>query len=158
LGRSASLTIKAEGIDFDQFCSILREASLPMLATQEVFNVFSENESGGLVDYLAFLLTLTSFRSDADQMMTTTDANSLQQMARLYFDIFDVDGSGTITFDELKNVMGKLLDRIDPDLVSVSNMTPDEIFRVIDKESKGEISFDEFFQFFNAINTSVSAY
>ena len=140
--RNASFT---GGLDIEQYCHILHEAALPMLATTEVFSIFGDGT--GLIAYLDFLLALTSFRSDAAH---TTSANSLEDMARLYFDIFDVDGSGIITFDELISVMGKLLDRIDPDLVAV-RLTSAEIYGFFDKESKGEISFGEFFDLFNAI-------
>lgn len=54
------------------------------------------------------------------------------------FELFDLDGSGQITADELKEVMGKLLGS------QVSESVWLEMIAQVDLNGNGEISLDEF--------------
>ncbi|CAF1089141.1 unnamed protein product [Adineta ricciae] len=67
---------------------------------------------------------------------------------RLLFALFDVDNSGSLTKDELR----QLLQSPDPDGPSVSEQQVADYLKLADTDNSGDISVDEFVHF---INTNV---
>lgn len=105
----------------------------------------------GVVDYREFLMALTAFHDSGE--------NSL----KMCFDIFDADGSGEISLQELKHVMGSLMSeaKLETFTMPVSNrqseggigppmkVTVDDdnleaLFHAIDTNGDGLLSFEEF--------------
>ncbi|UJR37952.1 hypothetical protein I4U23_030636 [Adineta vaga] len=67
---------------------------------------------------------------------------------RLLFALFDVDNSGSLTKDELR----QLLQSPDPDGPPVSEQQVTDYLKLADTDNSGDISVDEFIAF---INTNV---
>ncbi|CAF0722245.1 unnamed protein product [Adineta steineri] len=67
------------------------------------------------------------------------------QELRLLFALFDVDNSGTLTRDELK----QLLQSPDPDGPTVSEEQVNDYLKLADTDNSGDISVDEFIAFIN---------
>lgn len=126
-------TLGHEGIPFAQFCSILRDVQMDFLASEEVFNVFDWN-SDGYVDYKEFLFTLCS----------VCPHDTPEETARLYFEVFDIDGSGTICKDELTHVMTQLLGGD----VAACDPAIHTLYDTIDVNKDGDVSFEEFKHFY----------
>lgn len=152
------------GIDFEGFHIVILEADkkiahgkLVNLATREVFNIFDWNMDGS-VDYLEFLFTLSSFRNDLNWESTS-------DVARLYYEIFDLYSKNTIPIDVLAYVLNKLeTDMLlghEEDSYDVP-MTPNSkntekillakemraMVESMDADGDGQISFEEFETFF----------
>ncbi|KAJ8309338.1 hypothetical protein KUTeg_014212 [Tegillarca granosa] len=91
------------------------------------------NISGsGEIEFDEFLSMMAKKMGDMDTETELKEA----------FDVFDKDRSGTLDFDELKNVMASI----------GQNLTDGEIeamIRVADKKGDGQINFDEFREAFN---------
>ena len=63
-----------------------------------------------------------------------------RELAKMKFDMYDVDGSGCIDKKELKNVLRELLDASD----GVLDQYVQLVFRQHDTDFSGSLSFDEF--------------
>lgn len=74
---------------------------------------------------------------DMDQLLT----NSKLKQA---FEMFDEDGSGVISADEIKSVLGLASDQTMNDKIN-------EIIRQVDVNGDGEVSFEEFKEMMKAI-------
>ncbi|CAF1580673.1 unnamed protein product [Adineta ricciae] len=72
---------------------------------------------------------------------------------RLLFALFDVDNSGSLTKDELH----QLLQSPDPDGPSVSEQQVADYLKLADTDNSGDISVDEFVHFINT-NVQQGAY
>ncbi|CAF1083319.1 unnamed protein product [Rotaria sp. Silwood1] len=72
-------------------------------------------------------------------------ATQNSQELKLLFTVFDVDNSGTLTKEELK----QLLQSPDPDGPAVSEEQVTEYLRLADTDNSGDISMDEFITFIN---------
>ncbi|CAF3885639.1 unnamed protein product [Rotaria sp. Silwood2] len=72
-------------------------------------------------------------------------ATQESQELKLLFTVFDVDHSGTLTKEELK----QLLQSPDPDGPSVSEEQVTEYLKLADTDNSGDISLDEFVTFIN---------
>lgn len=95
------------------------------------------------MNYKEFLLTLTSFRTD----------KAAADSASLYFEVFDVDGSGSISKDELLTVMHMMLDGGDEML---QDPTFRSLFDDVDVNADGTISIEEFSCFFETMTNHSS--
>lgn len=143
--RPRSQSISAEllshrGINFQQFSDILSDVNLHYLANEEVFEIFDWNKDSS-VDYKEFLFTLCSFFPH----------DTIEVTAQLYFTVFDVDGSGSISQDELADVMSRLLG------VSAGDPAIQTLYNTIDMNKDGEISLEEFMTFHKMVLESSSA-
>jgi Ca2+-binding EF-hand superfamily protein len=99
-----------EGVDYSTFCEIVAGAGLASLAQPHVFKVF-DNDDNGYVDYKEFMIAVTGFTKldSSDTGDGGGERGSVLGIAKLYFQIFDTDGSGTISMEELHHVMASLL-------------------------------------------------
>lgn len=154
------------GIDFDAFHSVIMESNakwphgkLANLATREVFSIFDWNMDGS-VDYLEFLFTLSSFRHDLDW-------ENPSDVAKLYYEIFNLYSHNTIPVDILAYVLNKLeTDMLlghddDSDMPKTPNTKNTEkvmlardmraMVESMDENGDGQISFEEFETFFRLL-------
>jgi hypothetical protein len=97
----AQQTLQHEGITYDVYCQIVSNAGFQYMACHKIFDIFDWDKNG-TVDYMEFLLTLSSFRIDIDWA-------DIASAARLYFDIFDLHGTDSINRDVLILIFSKLL-------------------------------------------------
>lgn len=161
------------GLDLKAFQEVVLSAGFSNLATERVFNIFDYNHSG-TVDYLEFLLALSSFRRDIDW-------DDLESVARLYYDIFDVNSDGSISVEVLALVLNKLEhdfalftvgnksqqqpdgmqsmagdDEVDGMEVEIElNMFDGSVYQLvefIDTDKDGSVSYEEFEQFVKTLN------
>lgn len=105
-GIALNQVLHFANINYQAFHEIVLAAKFPNLATEAVFEVFDWNKDGTL-DFFEFLFTLSSFRKDLDW-------NDAASVARLYYDIFDMNSSNSISVDVLALVLHKLLISNDP--------------------------------------------
>jgi len=204
---TASKGVPPGEIGYDEFCSILDRAGLPEMKSHVVFNIFDTGNTGS-VDMKDFLLTMVAFRpdtvsevrdvidktirDDSDINLLDNAANkpnpileseqnisSMDDQCRLYFHVFDVNETGFIDLEELKLVVGSLLqegksissdkivddedeNEIDKERRSSSGAVYksapgmcniEELFKVIDIDKSGKINFEEFQKFYDAVLT-----
>lgn len=113
-----------------------------------------------LIQGMSQIMTKGEAISDVEKIMTVIDVDNngfieyeeflratlnkekllSKENIKLAFDLFDQDGSGYISKEELKNVLGRGQSKEVPDNVWSS------IIKEIDSNSDGEISFDEFYE------------
>jgi len=86
-------------------------------------------DSSGSIDFEEFL----------KMMSTTVQAQDFAHETRAAFDVFDKDGSGTISADELRQVMRSLGENL-------TDREIDEMIREADKDDNGTIDYEEFVQ------------
>jgi Ca2+-binding EF-hand superfamily protein len=127
------------------------------MAKIEIFQIFDTDRSG-YVDYFEFLINLSSFRQ----------GSLTRSPERLYFEIFDIDNSESISKDELISVLSKLFedsvfynDKSEEDddyfdIDKINNINFDELFHDINDDAQGDISFAEFEIFLRTINYSTN--
>jgi Ca2+-binding EF-hand superfamily protein len=97
----AQRALQHAGLNFEAFQKVILSTKFTNLASKEVFQIFDWNASE-TVDYLEFLFTLSSFRNDVDW-------NNAESVARMYYDIFDMEDTNSISIDVLTLVLNKLL-------------------------------------------------
>lgn len=116
-------------IDYDEFCSVMQMEPGPLAET--LFKMF-DSDGDGTIDSREFLVS-----------MANLVATSKDQKVRFAFDVFDVDGSGSISRDELI----KILKATHAHLASNESALlrkADAIMLQGDKDGDGEISYEEF--------------
>ncbi|KAK4941471.1 hypothetical protein LTR10_018615 [Elasticomyces elasticus] len=95
---------------------------------QDMINEVDVDNSGA-IDFDEFL----------KMMSTTVRAQDFAQETRAAFDVFDKDGSGTISADELRQVMKSLGENL-------TDAEIEEMIREADKDRNGTIDYEEFVQ------------
>jgi len=133
------------GLDFTQFKSLVSEAKLPALGSKDIFDAL-DTDSSGCVDYVEFLLGLSSFITG---MVSNSDDKDNDKL-NIFFEIFDVDGDGTISKNELLQVMKNFLVEIVPEDVPdgfLANFNVDRLFYKVDRDHNDRIDRAEFRNF-----------
>jgi len=95
---------------------------------QDMINEVDVDHSGS-IDFEEFL----------KMMSTTVKAQDFAHETRAAFNVFDKDGSGTISADELRQVMKSLGENLTDEEI-------DEMIREADKDKNGTIDYEEFVQ------------
>jgi len=95
---------------------------------QDMINEVDVDHSGS-IDFDEFL----------KMMSTTVKAQDFAHETRAAFNVFDKDGSGTISADELRQVMKSLGENLTDEEI-------DEMIREADKDRNGTIDYEEFVQ------------
>lgn len=98
----------------------------------ELYEMVSEVDANGngMVDFEEFLDMMGNKIADSDE-------DELEEELRQAFNVFDRDQSGSISTEELKNVMSSLGEKL-------SDKEVDAMIREADTDGDGEISFQEF--------------
>ncbi|KAJ9602693.1 hypothetical protein H2200_012887 [Cladophialophora chaetospira] len=95
---------------------------------QDMINEVDVDHSGA-IDFDEFI----------KMMSTTVKAQDFAHETRAAFNVFDKDGSGTISADELRQVMKSLGENLTDEEI-------DEMIREADKDKNGTIDYEEFVQ------------
>eukprot|EP00602_Paraphysomonas_sp_CaronLab_P010587 CAMPEP_0185036004 /NCGR_PEP_ID=MMETSP1103-20130426/28324_1 /TAXON_ID=36769 /ORGANISM="Paraphysomonas bandaiensis, Strain Caron Lab Isolate" /LENGTH=542 /DNA_ID=CAMNT_0027573351 /DNA_START=166 /DNA_END=1792 /DNA_ORIENTATION=- len=156
--QQGTLNIPSGKINYGTYVSLLLRSGLPELANPQVFNIFDISRNG-YIDMKEFLLTMLAFKPSASE--GGMDIDEREEAARLYFSVFDIDDSGTIDLHELRLVMGcllqddtlspQLLEGTSPALAQHNAINIEELFDLIDVSHNGEIDFEEFKSFYDAV-------
>lgn len=210
-GRRKSIgaaNIPTGELGYEEFCAVLDKAGLPEMKSQVVFNIFDTGNTGS-VDMKDFLFTMVAFRpdpleskcaidktvrNDSEVNVLDTSANkpnpileseqsmsAMDDQCRLYFHVFDINDTGYIDMEELKLVVGSLLQEgksvssenvVEDDSGRIGSVSSErrnsdapvyktvpgmcnieELFKVIDIDNTGKINFEEFQKFYDAVLT-----
>jgi serine/threonine protein kinase/Ca2+-binding EF-hand superfamily protein len=92
---------RSSALPYDTFCEVMIRNHLQPFATTEMFNVF-DIDASGKVDYFELMVNLASLRAD-------NKSEHLEEEANMYFDIFDMDGNGTIQREEFVGFVHHIL-------------------------------------------------
>lgn len=128
-------------VDFEGFERLMQSVNLMSMANRTIFRIFDSNNDGS-IDLREFLFALVSFRRADDPF---PDA------ARLFFDMFDADGDGAISRNELHAVAQCLLE--DGMTDSITEMAGDieNLFETIHNKDEETVEFAEFKVFYERI-------
>ena len=114
------------------------------LLSDSLFRVFDADESG-TIDFEEYLLVLRA-----------ADLHSLEDKLRWIFDVFDKDGSGSISPDEIESLLGSLFD-ISGQKISETDLKAacKDVMDAVDSDGDGEITKQEFVE--NALRSETIA-
>lgn len=90
-------------INFEFYCQLMNEIGFHMLAQQKVYDIF-DTDADDRISYQEFLTTILLL-----QQVNEDDYDIDEITMRSFFEVFDLDGSGEITIEELKIVIANLL-------------------------------------------------
>ena len=158
-------------INYETFKDLLVKANLAELGNKAVFSIFDTGNTGiviannqfsgaerfvfvdicihsGSVEMKDFLLTLIAFKLDEEPGESSDQSKSaIDDQCALYFHLFDIDDTGFIDEDELK-LMTHILFK-DQNVPGTQNAN--ELFKLIDLDNNGQISYDEFKSFYAVV-------
>lgn len=102
---------------------------------EEVADMVNEvdTDGNGVIDFNEFLTMMARKKSAKEEELETVEA----------FRVFDVDGDGFITADELRSVMTKLGE-------SLSAEEIEEMIVTADTDGDGKVDYEEFVKMMNA--------
>lgn len=142
-------------LDYDSFCTVMRDSDFPELARMTIFKVFDVDKSD-TISVREFLLTLLAITP----MSKLSESSNEDDAALLYFNMFDLDGSGYIDMEEM-HVMAEVLQDNDLNDVDVTtrrvaslsiSQQVEELFNEMDSINHDkQIDFNEFRQFYHKI-------
>lgn len=138
-------------IDFPAFVTILLECNLPELATPQVFRIFDIGRTG-TIDLKDFLVTMVAFKE-----AETEEESDKDSAVRFYFNMFDIDGTGSINIHELALALSCIVadesNALYMDASQLESTSEDvqHLFDAIDTKNTGTIDFDEFKAFYDTV-------
>jgi Ca2+-binding EF-hand superfamily protein len=97
---------------------------------------------------------MVAFRDSGDDVIESEEDATI----RFYFNMFDINGTGRITLDDLQLVI-KSITRIED--LTQGPTSPTEIqtlFEEMDTKKTGDIDFDEFKQFYRLVMISTNSH
>jgi len=102
-----------------------------------VFNVFDHDKNGS-IDFKEFICALS-----------ITSRGSLDEKLNWAFQLYDINGDGLITYDEMLQIVGAIYKMTDqmvdlPEDAKTPEMRVDKIFKNMDKDKNNSLTFDEF--------------
>jgi serine/threonine protein kinase len=162
-------------INFQTFVSVLMECGLSELANRHVFNIFglptpppppppppssshllSSLDIGrtGTIDLKEFLATMVAFRDSGEDIIESEEDATI----RFYFNMFDINGTGRITLEDLQLVIKSITRIEDLNEGPTSATEIQSLFEEIDTKKTGDIDFDEFKQFYRMVMISTNSH
>mmetsp|Transcript_27361 Transcript_27361/g.52092 ORF Transcript_27361/g.52092 Transcript_27361/m.52092 type:complete len:502 (-) Transcript_27361:81-1586(-) len=133
----SKVSSKAEdGISFEKFQQVLASLNITMPNMKRVFQLFDSNKDG-TVDMRELICGLTSLR----EQPTTASALNNEETLKFCFDVYDLNGDGTLSRDEVTHML-KMVIKDDPGTLQAEALG--DVFEELDQNGDGEISFDEF--------------
>lgn len=153
----------AGSLDYLTFISVMQEADLADMANRRVFNIFDSAHTG-YINMQDFLLTMAAFNTSMNRRLkrsvslewgvNETQTQHLEE-ARVYFDIFDMNGRGYIELHELKLVVGCFNMRQSAEFADKDVCDIDLLFSTMDPSGSGRVEFDQFASFFKRLSSSL---
>lgn len=156
-------------IDYETFSRLATESNLDVLSIPELFSLFDIDHNGS-IDLREFLLTILTLRNPTN---TTSPTQSSQlalpdefRSAKLYFDLFDLDGSGYLSRNEFLWMLSCLFHdgglefttegmnrrlgerRLSSSSNPTSNKSIEELFQALDLNQDNQIDYEEFQRFY----------
>ena len=139
VGEDTSVLSNSSGIDYANFCHILRTNGLNQFAHEEIFSAF-DMDGNGTISYFEFLFVLLSYHEASE---------GGDDLCKDLFMLFDEDWTETISREEFKDIISHILvDRL-------HEITPSEldfIFDTIDVSNSESITCDEFKAFYTSLS------
>jgi len=115
-------------IDMEEFRAMAQQIGMnPTKTEMELMMAEVDTDSSGTIDLNEFITVMKRKAQD-------TEANDV---VKATFDMFDVDGSGALSYDELRDVLHHLGEK----------MSPEEVTRLIeaaDTDKSGDVNVKEF--------------
>lgn len=108
----------------------------------------------GTIDLKEFLATMVAFRESGEDIIESEEDATI----RFYFNMFDINGTGKISLDDLKLVVD-CITRQEEDIAQGPTSPTDiqTLFETMDIKKTGDIDFDEFKQFYQMVMISTNA-
>lgn len=128
-------------VDYEGFERLMISVDLQSMANRKIFKIFDVTGSG-VIHLKQFLMAMVSFRRADDPF---PDA------ARLFFDMFDIDGNGKISRTELHIVTECLLEDGMTESVAVLAKDIENLYETIHNKDEASIEFAEFKVFYEKI-------
>jgi len=137
------------GIDLDAFCEAMHFADLPAFANEHVFHIF-DHDRNGRIDFKEFMTTLSICHGERPVG---------HDLYRFYFDVYDVDSSGSISLSELEMLLGAILFSAAEAGAHARDVheKASELFTKIDTDGDGTISYEEFVRWLESDKTLVES-
>lgn len=118
------------------------------------YSLFLDIGRTGTINLKEFLATMVAFRdSDEDIIESEEDAT-----IRFYFNMFDINGTGKITLDDLQLVIQSITRIEDLAEGPTSSNEIQTLFKEMDVKNTGDIDFDEFKQFYRMVMISTNSH
>ena len=145
---SMRLSLEPTTLDFDAFAALCKESDLDVLLVPGLFDVFDVNHDGSvdLKEFLVAILTLRQIQEEGD--------GDVVDPAELYFNLFDLDGDGFLSYEEFQWMVVCLLHDEKEEgrrSTGISRLVLDEAFFCMDDNRDQHVDFAEFKKFYHSL-------
>jgi len=127
----------AGGISLTQLAEVMTSLNITFPNIDKVFELFDEN-SDGSVDQRELIMGLALLRETPTDEHFRYDDKGL----RFCFDVYDTDGNGMLSRDELSSVLRMMADQDQEGAIQADVIG--DLFETLDADMDGQVSFEEF--------------